>query len=781
MLLALLPALLVIAPDSAKVYSGQANALAVSPPRLEVEVTIDGSLDEPAWGQAALLNGFSQFSPTDGVPAADSTQVLVWYSPTAVYFGIRAFEAHGEVHATLADRDRIGADDHVQLLLGTFNDGRQATLFAVNPFGVQADGALVETGQARGGGAGGGIAGARDQADLSPDYVFESKGRLTDYGYEVELRIPFKSLRYQPAQEQTWQLNVLREVQHSGYEDSWAPARRASASFLQQSGQLVGLTDLQRGLVLDLNPVLTARATGVPAAAGWHYDAPSPELSGNVRWGLTNNLTLNGTANPDFSQVESDAGQVNYDPRQALFFPEKRPFFLDGIEQFNTPNNLIYTRRIVQPVGAVKLTGKALGSELAFLSAVDDRSASATGLDHPIFNLVRVQRDLGSQARVGIAYTDRIDGDNYNRVAGFDTRFGFGGVYNVRTQLAGSRTRRAGVTTDAPLWYAAFNRNGRTFGWRTSINAISEDFRAQSGFISRPGIVRATITPLVTLYPQGSFIQSVTGDINLNGVWQYHRFVHGRGWQDRQMHFDVNSALRGGWQVGATLMVETFGYDSALYAGYAIELPRAGGGADTVAFTGTPGLPNRDWQISISTPEFARFSGSLVVLWGKDDNFFEWASADIVFTTLNLAWRPTDQLRVGLDYVQNQYHRRTDRSLVGQQRIPRLKVEYQLSRPLFLRVIGEYNAQQQDNLRDDSRTNAPLLIFDRGSGTYVRATAFQQNTFRTDLLLSYQPTPGTVLFAGYGSTLQEPEAMRFRRLSRIDDGFFVKMSYLFRV
>src|SRR5439155_13330530 len=134
-----------------------------------------------------------------------------------------------------------------------------------------------------------------------------------------------------------------------------------------------------------------------------------PEVGGNVRWGITNNLTLNGTVNPDFSQIESDAGQFTFDPRQALFFAEKRPFFLDGTEQFATPNGLIYTRRIIQPVGAAKLTGKISGTSVAFLSAVDDAAGSVSRRDHPVFNLLRVQRDLGTSSKLGLTYTDRVD------------------------------------------------------------------------------------------------------------------------------------------------------------------------------------------------------------------------------------------------------------------------------------------------------------------------------------------------------------------------------------
>jgi len=142
----MIPSLL-LAAASAIVYVGRENQLNVRIPRIEGDVTVDGMLNEPVWQQAAMLTGFSEFSPHDGVPAADSTHVLVWYSPTAVYFGIRAFEAHGGVHATLADRDKISADDNVQILLGTFHDHRQAYVFAVNPLGVQMDGTIVEQGQ----------------------------------------------------------------------------------------------------------------------------------------------------------------------------------------------------------------------------------------------------------------------------------------------------------------------------------------------------------------------------------------------------------------------------------------------------------------------------------------------------------------------------------------------------------------------------------------------------------------------------------------------------------
>lgn len=781
----LLALLLIFSPDSIGLpvtYNGRAGQLDVRIPRQEAEPSVDGKLDEEAWSNAALLTGFSQFSPTDGVPAADSTEVLVWYSPIAIHFGIRAFEAHGSVHATLADRDRISADDHVQILLSTFNDGRQATVFAVNPYGVQSDGALVETGATSGNGFNNAVV-KREAPDLNPDFVYESKGQLIEGGYEVEVRIPFKSIRFQPQRQQVWGVNVVRLVQHSGREDSWAPAKRARASFLAQSGRLVGLRDLRRGVVLDFTPSLTSRTTGAAGSAGWDYDGGTPELGATVRWGVTNNLTLNGTANPDFSQVESDAQEFAFDPRNELFFSEKRPFFLDGIEQFTTPNSLVYTRRIIQPVAAAKLTGKAFGTDLALLSAVDDRAGSVTGEDHPVYNVLRVQRDVGAQSRLGLVYTDKIDGADYNRVAGADSRIVFGEVYSAQLQLAGSRTRRNGNTETAPLWSARVARNGRTFGARYTMTGIAEDFRAQSGFISRPGVVRANLNHSLTLYgKQGGLIESFTGDVALDGTWEYRRFVNGEGIQDQKLHLNTNSRLQGGWKLGASILTESFGYPSDVYADYALEVPGPGGiGTDTVPFVGTPTIPNLDYVLSLDTPEFAQFSGKIFFLWGKDENFFEWASAKITWFDLTLDWRPTHKLRVNGLYRLQYVGRRTDGSTVSIWRSPRLKVEYQLSRPIFLRLVGEYTTERRDALRDDTRTNAPILIFDPETNQYSRAGAFDRRSVRGDFLFAYQPSPGTVLFAGYGSTLSDPSELGRASLRRVQDGFFLKLSYLFQM
>jgi hypothetical protein len=773
------------APVASTVYNGRANALHARPARLEADARVDGVLDEPVWSEAVRLTGFSQFSPNDGVAAEDSTEVLVWYSPTAIYFGIRAFEPHGgaaAVRARLADRDRIATDDQIQILLGTFGDGRQATVFGVNPLGVQMDGAIVEQGVNRSQGFILTSAG-REAPDLSPDYVYESKGRVTDAGYEIEVRIPFKTLRYQPDPVQSWRVQVVRVIQHSGHEDTWTPTKRAGASFLAQSGTLDGLTGLRRGLVLDLNPELTQHTAGTVGPDNrWSYDAARPEVGGNVRWGVTENLSLNSTFNPDFSQVEADAGQFVFDPRFALYFAEKRPFFLDGIEQFNTPNQLVYTRRIVQPVAAAKLTGKTRGMDVGLLTAVDDRPYSASKVDRPLYNILRLQRGLGPVSRVGLTYTDKVDGASWNRVANIDSRLVFAKLYSVQAQLAGSRTHDApsGVTTDAPLWNLTLRRTGRSYGWRYSMSGISDRFVAGSGFIGRAGVAHAGADQQFSWYGRpGARVESFNFVPLVDFTWDYRNLFDGGDAIEKKWHFSTGAALRGGWQVGASVYWETFGYDPALYANY-YYANTVNGRTDTVKFTGVPRIPNRDYVLNVSTPTWNTFSASLLAIFGQDENFLEWAQADILYESWTLAWRPSRQLRIDGTYQLQAYVRRSDHSTVQVGRLPRLKVEYQLSRAIFLRAVGEYNSLKQADLRDETRTFAPILLRQR-DGSFRPAAGGVANRLRADWLFSYQPNPGTVLFAGYGSTLSEPEALRFRSLNRDSDAFFVKFTYLFRI
>lgn len=763
---------------------GTPPGTAVAVPRIaDAVVAIDGRLDEPVWARAAVLRDFSQYLPNDNRRADDSTTVLVWYSPSAIYFGIRAYQDSASVRATLADRDKITGDDYVELLLDTFNDRRQALVFGVNPLGAQADGTLVDAPRQMATTLSAVSTGAYT-LDLSPDYVYQSRGHRTAWGYEVELRIPFKTLRYQARDPQDWGINIIRVVQATGHQHTWTRVLQTRASFLAQNGTLTGLTGLERGLVLDVTPEATSTASGAPASSGWAYGGGAPRLGTTVRWGVTTNLTLNGTVRPDFSQVEADVPQIQFDPRTALNYPEKRPFFLDGLELFKTPIQLIYTRRLVDPQGAAKLTGKIGATTIAALAGVDGTDASASGTSHPVINAVRLRRDLGAENSVGLVYTDRVDGAGFNRVAAVDGRLDVGKAWALTFQGGGSATRdsAAGPVRWGPIWRASLVRSGRQFGLTILSRGVGENFRAASGFISRPDVVSNSVTPSYTIVgAPGSWLESFNANVYLAYTWdEYRHFSAGNTADDRQADFATGFTLRGGWQVGLAWSIESFGYPASLYANYRVERVR-GTQVDTIPFTGTPRLPNFDYAASLQTPNFQTFSLAAFLLIGEDENFFEWANGHLVIGSLDAAWRPTGRLRTELIYEHQQVKRPDDGSIVSRVRVPRLKVEYQLSRPIFLRVIGQYTSSETAALRDDSRTNGAILIHDPLTGAFTRTTATASNAFRVDWLFSYHPTPGTVGYLGYGSSLSEPTPFRFRDLTRVSDGFFVKLSYLFRV
>jgi hypothetical protein len=767
-------------PHVGKVYDGRSGALAITTPREAVTTVMDGVLDEPVWRKAALLTGFSQFFPTDGVPARDSTEVFVFYTATALHVGVRAYAPAGSVRYTLADRDKISQDDNIQLFLGTYDDSRQALVFGVNPIGIQTDGVLIETGNNSSGGAFfASTPKAREATDLAPDYVWKSKGHPTDYGYEIEIEIPFKSLRYRAGSEQKWQLNVVRTVQASGYEETWAPTMRASSSFLAQSGHLIGLHDLSRGLTVDIIPTITSTSVGAPDAGKWSYDTGRPEFGGSVRWGITSNLTLAGTANPDFSQVEADATQFTYDPRVQNFFAERRPFFLESQEQFSTPNRLIYTRRITQPVAATKLTGKVNGFDIGFLSAVDNQDASFDGKHSPVFNVLRLQRDVGAQSRVGLVYTDKVDGGQWNRVAGVDGRL-VRGIVAFQAQGAASFTHVAGTTVKAPLFTASTIVNGRRFGAQYTVNGISPNFDAQSGFIARNGTANVNLTQRYSFFGKPkALVEVFTPEFAFLNSFRYDDFVNGGRRQDQKLHFRSNARLRGGWGVGAQLLVEDFRYDPDLYSNY-VTVRQNGARLDTANFVGTPNIGNVDWVLSLGSPELKKLSFSAFGLWGHDENFPEWSAADIGIVNATLNVRPTDQIRIAGTYIYEQYNRQTDGTRVQTRTVPRLRVEYQATRQIFVRVIGEVVKIRQDSLRDDSRTEAPIY-FRNANGTLTRAAAFDRLRGRLDFLFSYLPTPGTVIYLGYGNTSRADRPGGTEGLRPNRDVFFMKLSYLFRL
>ena len=691
-------------------------------PRVEETVVIDGRLDEPAWSKAARLTGFSEYRPVDSQRASERTEVLVWYSPEALHFGIIAHDSDpSSVRATQADRDNLDREDSVRIYLDTFNDRRRAFVFGVNPLGAQEDGVQTEGAFSAGRTFGGVV-------DLSPDYQFDSRGQLTPEGYVVEVRIPFKSLRYPSADQVKWGINVLRKTQRTGREDTWTDAKRV-ASFLGQTGTMTGLYEMKRGVVTEVQPFVTGATNGTRQADGrFSRSGVDIEPGVNVRLGFTN-LSLDATVNPDFSQVESDAAQVTVNERFALFFAEKRPFFLEGIELFATPGQLVYTRRIADPIAGAKFTGKVGRTGLAFLSAMDE-----AGPDWTWVNLARIRRDVGRDSLAGVTYTDRTADGGSNRVLAADARIVFKRLYYVLGQVGGSWTDNGGGAVSAPMWNIEADRTARTWGFHYKLGGIGEGFEAASGFVPRNNIVEFQAFNRLSYYgKRGSLVEGITTFAGPTRIWRYADFGKEHAIEGGES-LSVTATMRGGWSLSARPARDFVHFDPS------------GQGEAVTNFSGT---------FSVTTPVFEKFNAKVEVRTGGTAIFAESADGRETRVTTSLGLRPTQSARIEASFVTSRIHRALDDTEFARSTIPRLKAEYQPRRSLFFRVIAEYRSE-------------------------VRAGE-QFKGLRTDWLLSFEPTPGTVVFLGYGAS-QERDPNRFgtEALRRTSDGFFVKLAYQFR-
>ena len=761
-----LPLLLLLAAPLA------AQAPTVTIPRVDTTVTIDGVLDEPVWLQATRLDGFRQYQPVDGRPAEDSTVVLVWYAPGAIHVGIRAYDRQpGSVRATLADRDNIGSDDKVTVFLDTFNDRRRAYFFGVNPLGVQDDGTRSEGGFSTSGGGFG-----LGNTDRNPDFLWDSKGRRTPWGWEAEVRIPFKSLRWGGGEVQTWGFNVERVTQRTGYTDTWTDVRRGNASFLAQAGSITGIRDISRGVVVELQPTFVADAPGIRTPSGFERDGFNGEVGANARLGFTR-LTIDGTYNPDFSQVESDVGLVTINERFALFFPERRPFFLEGVDLFSSPNNLVYTRTVANPLAGAKVTGKFGSWSLAHLTAIDEFSQSRTlpPGDDALANITRVRRDIGDNSVAGVTLTNRDEGDVHNRVLAADTRLVFGTVYYFAAQAGLSTTRvvEGDVSFDRsdPIWELEVDRTGRAFGFNYKVTAIGDDFETWSGFVNRTGIATGRFNNRYRYYgARGALLEEFTVFGGLNRIWEYGSLLGSEALEGGN-EINLSANLRGGWRARTSSGLGFVRFHPEDYAGYGVQRSPTG---PVEQFVPQPGVFDAaNVTLSVNTPTWRAWDASLQVNASETAIFPEAAEGRSFRVSGGVNFRFSDATRLTGSLTYQRLTRERDGSEFARTILPRIRLEYQPSRALFFRAVAEYRSERRAALVD-SRDGSPIVI--NGTPSAPQRT----DRLRLDLLGSFEPSPGTVAYLGYGSTLRGDRPLTFRDLERSDDAFFLKLAYLMR-
>jgi uncharacterized protein DUF5916/cellulose/xylan binding protein with CBM9 domain len=760
------------------VYDGSQGNVEIGTPHRtgDFQISIDGVIDEAIWEDAAVLTGFTQYNPSEGIPSSQNTEVRVFYTDDAIYFAVRAFDDDASgIRATMAQRDQVTRnDDYVRIILDTFNDQRRAYAFVVNPYGVQQDGIWIE-------GGGGGRGRFGPPIDDNPNFLWDSGGRLYDWGYSVEMKIPFKSVRFPKVPLQSWGLQVNRRIQRTGFQQSWGPSFAREPNKLSESGQLQSLANLNPGLFLQVNPVFTGSKVGTLDATGdFNRTSPEGDFGLNLTYGLTSNLTLDGTINPDFSQVEADAGQIAVNERFALFFPEKRPFFLEGTEIFGLPQNLVFTRTIANPLTGAKLTGKIGGASVGYLGAIDQFEND----DDVFANLVRIRQDVGGTSTVGAIYTDRTRSSaEYNRVAGADARFVFKRRYTLNLQAARSWDQDLGERrTSGDLAYVQLQRAGRAFRTQISASDIGSDFRTESGFLRRTGEVNLNLTN--TRYQwygkPGAFLQSYGPGFEFRGYWDHDAFWNGGAIKEAQAQLQWTMSLRNNITIWTTASRTIFDSPVSKYEGLFVNE----GGEQRSAFTPDQNLFAGLYSFRL----FAFFSGwervrGRLTLSGGETAIFDVFTGTAVEPAnslggdVSLTLLPTTSMRIELGVRHSSITRKSSGESYSKATIPRVRAQYQFNRSWFLRGIVEYSRQERGDLLDPA--TGRRLEFCGVSGCSFR-TGSDRNDFSIEGLLSYEPSPGTVVFFGYTRLMRDTGAFRFRNIQTRQDGLFVKLSYLFR-
>jgi hypothetical protein len=763
-----------------KAYDGAAGNLTVATPSVEqADIRVDGRLDDDAWEHAALLTSFTQYDPVEGVPASQRTEILVLVDNGAIYFGVRAFDDRADgIRATLAERDEFDrSDDYIRFVLDTFDDQRRAYVFSVNPLGVQGDGIWNE------GGGSGHMRGMGPPIDNNPDFLWESAGLMADWGYGVEVRIPLKSLRFPEVPDQSWGLQVIRKISRNGYQESWAPITNNVANQLTQAGKLTELKNLNAGLFMEINPVLTGKRIGSydEDLATYLRDSPEGDFGLNVTYGLTSNLTLDATYNPDFSQVEADAGQISVNERFALFFPEKRPFFLEGTEIFNLPKQLVYTRSVANPVGGAKLTGKMGSWNVGYLGAVDE--SFDDGVDNTVANILRVRRDLGASSTLGLVYTDRTrHADDYNRLAGVDARLVLAQRYTLT--FLGATSVEAGPDLDrsvGSLWSARMERAGRGMSLTAEIEDSDHDFNAGSGFLRRTGDTQLTSNLRLNRYGQrGGLVERWGPSLEFQGYWDHDDFWAGRGMNEAQAQITTSVSFRGNVSIWGTVQRDFFEFAGTDYEPFFVRDAQgnlAPFRPDQGAFDALYGA---SFNLFVNTLE--RVRGNVRYSWNSTPIFSSGVGMEPGLSrsgnlTLNLV--ATRSLGGEVGVRQTTITRKRDGTEYSSAFIPRVKAKYQFSRALFVRGIFEYSFQRREAPLDPVSGRALAYCSD---GTCDDLSATESHDFHLEGLVSFEPSPGTVFYVGYSRQMEDldPQEFRWRDLRATEDGLFVKVSYRFR-
>lgn len=782
------------------------KAKPVTIPKMSAGIVIDGKVDEELWREAAVFKDFYQTYPGNNAAPSKPTEVLMMYDEKNLYIAFKCWDEKDKIRATVAKRDEVFGEDNVRIWLDTYNDQRRAYVLGFNPFGIQQDGIFTE---GRG-------------ADFSVDIIMESKGVIEDWGWSVEVKIPFKSLRYTAGKGKMWGFNVARNIDRLNDEfDQWLPDDRNVSGFLIKHGKITGLDEIKYERTLEVSPSITLSETGRrfqvfpnnPFVSDRFVNQSIRQDFGiTLKYTISPNITLDAAYNPDFAEIEADETVVSANQRFPIFFQEKRPFFLEGAEIFNTPLQVFYSRTIIDPDIAAKLTGKVDKTSFGFLIATDKapgnydedernnpflRPRIDEFLDrNATFGVLRVKRDIGKENNIGFFATYRSFPEQRNVLGGFDGRFKLNEKTVFQFQVVGTNSRRCFFdasfeptlnlqqaqrneeicggstfrnyrTGNGFAYFANYDYTTENFGYTVEIGGRSKDYRADAGFTRRQNTnyVFGGMRLSSKTQPKAKIIRvSWFNNLSLNYDWQ------GRS-QGAEWGSNLNFNLQGNTFFNVNGGI---GYDRLFEEEFGLRrMPTRPEGA----FFGDYERSAKQGWLSVNFDKQINEKISIGVGAGTIFNAFDFDfGAGNRFPRISpAALDGSDQLDPG----------------VGQQYDFGFEVELKPINPLRIEV--EYNRtflvrKDTDKTAFDSNIGTIRATYQFTRFIFVRTRIDYDSidsNFKGQFLFGWNPSPGKAFYVGYNDDFNyngfnpysENGEPRFARNSRT---FFIRLSYLFR-
>jgi hypothetical protein len=709
------------------------------------------------------VTGFIAREPADGAEPTQNTDVYLAYDAHNLYAVFVCWDKEpDQIRARMTRREDIFSDDSAEIMIDTFNDARRGYTFAANPLGIQWDALWTE------GSIGSGRPADFSGFDDSFDTVWKSEGRLTGQGYIVLMAIPFKSLRFPNSDKQEWRIILNRTIPRTNENLFWPRITNRIQGRFNQAATATGL-DISPARNIQLVPYGLLRGfrdvdQRDPANPFFESRRLQPEAGLDAKFILHDSFVLDATVNPDFSQIESDQPQITVNQRFEVFFPEKRPFFLENSNYFTTPINLVFTRRIGHPEFGLRLTGKS-GPWAVGVLASDDRAPGEAlpptdphSGERATFTIARVSRDILDQSTIGATFTDREFGGGHNRVAGLDANLKLDKNWRLQGAAVTSATvdALAGTRSAGPGYKADLERSGRKFNLQSTYIDYSPGFVTETGFVNRVDIRQENVNASYYFRPEGKFLISYGPTLQQFNIWDH------RG---TALDYFVYPGFRMDFARSTYVNFHPWGYDDVRLR------PE-----DYNTLGRVTAYPQPYWGIEAGTSWLKELDFTAFFVSGKGVNYNPAAGQAPTIGhedsgNFTLTFHAQSRLRIDNTYLIEHIRERDAHLTAVTNHIFRSKWNYQFTRALSARVILQYNS---------------VL-----SNTAISALSPTKN-FNADFLITYLVHPGTAIYVGYNSDLGnlnrnlevDPGTgfIRTTRFGYINDGrqFFVKASYLFR-